>query len=1661
MADNTELNNIDTNSNVEDAPEKETSVPSIANLDHTISDEAGTRLDIDDIYGGMIKPTEITGEVKQSFLEYAMSVITARAIPDVRDGLKPVQRRIVYGMGEAGITPNRPHKKSAWTVGEVMGKYHPHGDCLDKDTLVYLLDGTVHTIKELTELNEPQWVIAVSTDTNELIPVKAHDFRIGQMATDIYHIHFTNGYEVRVTGNHPFLLVNGSWLHARDLKSNMILDSTTLMADSDGYIRESSVDGNSNRLSKQLHRLVADAMGISDATHDVLHHVNFNKHDNRPDNICAISRAEHALIHHDYETGLANGRKTMFSDESVMRDAIRRKNSMLISLYNAHQGIMKALYALRILDERGLSLTYENYESLRSEIYNLTKIDMMIQRGDINSFDDLVEKYLAGYRPYDTSTAIIHDNADIIESSEPSTTKHGHYPEGRLSRMIADKACKCNFTKLITLSDMVNTNGENRASKWHTEETFNDFRDSHLAVIESVTVEHLDEPQPMYDFTVDTYHNMLLPISDDCSLFCCAHNSSIYDAMSHMSQDFAMETPLIDGHGNFGSIDGDKPAAMRYCLTGDALVSTEDGLVQIADIVPGAANESDNPITLKIKTINGCCTSASMLFNSGTHPIYQLVLKNGMTIRGTANHPVLALDTKTFLPIWKTLNTIKTDDAVLVDISTDNACFGNNQDMDEARMLGCMISEGCITTQHRIAINNTDINMVQPVVDWAHKCVSNDNNQIRTNTTKNHTLYEWCSANKDLYNKYLSYFEQEPNSQTIRIPKAVFAGTREYLIEFLRYLFEGDGAAECRNSIFDSGRKQTISYTTKSIRLAHDIQNILAMQFGIISSVYYSSSRNIYVLTITGNNAYRFATTIGFVSERKNAICHSMMPITPANNSHEVIPGLADFLRNQVPGMVRGLRSKTAYDKYKNQLPFPVQTHCDAILDYYLPVMVSSCEMTKSNEVVYSIRVDDESHAFIANGLINHNTESRLSRASMELLRDIDEDVVDTQPNYDDSLTEPVVLPAHFPNLLVNGTKGIAVGMATNIAPHNLGETIDATCALIDNPDITLAALMHHMPGPDFPTGGIICGTKGIAEAYATGRGSAIVRSRVHIERGKGNRDSIVVTEIPYQVNKAELHKQISNLAESQPELGIAGVTDESNRKGIRLVIKLKAHVEPEVVLNNLYKKTQLQTNFNALNIALVNGKPEQLSLKEILQKYIDHQVDVTRRRSQHRLDKCQHALTIQQGLLIAADRIDEVIDTIRSSADEASANAALQTLLSVTEEQAKAILAMRLSKLTRLDTDQLKQTIAELNDEIAQLKLLLSDNAVMMAHIKDDLLSVKAKLNRPRKTTILEEAPQELEVEDLIADEDMVITFTTGGYIKRVPLSVYRSQRRGGKGKSALTTKADEITADVVVASTHASILLFTDTGRVFRKKVYEIPPASRTARGTHMANLLKLDKNEHVCAHIVCGDNDNGNTLIILTEKGIGKRTPFSAFERISSGGKIAMPLNDDDHIVSVLRIQNDSDIVILTTRGGYTVGMRADALHTYSRTARGVRAISLRPDDRLLCAHVTEDDSDCVLVITEKGFGKRTVVKDFPLHARNSKGILSMRLSPERGSVAAAAIVKPTDEVIIITEDGIMLRTQASSIHEASRVTKGIKIMSVATDDRVTSIALAKDE
>jgi len=1152
-------------------------------------------------------------------------------------------------------------------------------------------------------------------------------------------------------------------------------------------------------------------------------------------------------------------------------------------------------------------------------------------------------------------------------------------------------------------------------------------------------------------------------------------DASIYDTLVRMAQPWSLRYPLVDGQGNFGSPGNDPPAAMRYCLTGDALVRLPFGQsVRIGDVVPSARPNSENAIELKVLDRHGDPVLADRLFHSGEHQTYAVTTAEGYEVTGTANHPLLCLVDVGGVPtlLWKLIEEIRPNDYVVLQ-RTPPVELGPADwyDVLEALLLGAFISEGFVS-ETRAGFNNCDRDYFNTVVGAYDAVVGGRRYVSSRMIASGSTLHELDVQNLTELKKTRLSDLCGQRSADKAIPDWLWQSPAAVKRAFLHALFEGDGSCSAlpRNTI-------QISYSTRSERLAINVQQML-LEFGVVSRRYRMAVGEHKVVITNRAQAETFAAQIGFGGAKQTKltkILYAMPPCAGMDTDH--VPGLAAFIRKHAGGswsdrdwlnrhyVDRIQRWRTRGAEILGHIADPdVRAITTDLTDgrfYYARV----ARVTDAGvQPVYSLRVDTDDHAFLTNGFVSHNTEARLTPLAMEMLREIDEETVDFIPNYDGRVQEPTVLPSRFPNLLANGSGGIAVGMATNIPPHNLRELAEAVFWCLENheadEEATLAAVTQRVKGPDFPTAGLIVGTQGIVDAYKTGRGSIRMRGVVEVEEARG-RTSLVITELPYQVNHDNFITSIAEQVRDGKLTGIANVEDQgSDRVGVRIVVELKRDAVAKVVLNNLYKHTQLQTSFGANMLAIVDGVPRTLRLDQLIRHYVAHQLDVIVRRTTYRLRKANERAHILRGLVKALDALDEVIALIRASETVDIARAGLIELLDVDEIQAQAILDMQLRRLAALERQRIIDDLAKIEAEIADLEDILAKPERQRAIVRDELTEIVDKHGDDRRTRIIA-ADGDVSDEDLIAREDVVVTITETGYAKRTKTDLYRSQKRGGKGVQGAGLKQDDIVRHFFVCSTHDWILFFTTQGRVYRAKAYELPEASRTARGQHVANLLAFQPEERIAQVIQIRGYEDAPYLVLATRNGLVKKSKLTDFDSNRSGGIVAINLRDSDELVGAVLCSSEDDLLLVSANGqSIRFSATDEALRPMGRATSGVQGMRFNTEDYLLSLNVVREGT-YLLVATSGGYAKRTGIDEYPVQGRGGKGVLTVMYDRRRGRLVGAVIVDDDSELYAITSGGGVIRTAARQVRKAGRQTKGVRLMNLGEGDTLLAIARNAEE
>lgn len=1153
-------------------------------------------------------------------------------------------------------------------------------------------------------------------------------------------------------------------------------------------------------------------------------------------------------------------------------------------------------------------------------------------------------------------------------------------------------------------------------------------------------------------------------------------DSSIYDTLVRMAQPWSLRYPLVDGQGNFGSPGNDPPAAMRYCLTGDALVRLPFGqAVRIGDVVEGARPNSDNVVDLKVLDRHGNPVVADRLFHSGDHQTYTVQTTEGYEVTGTANHPLLCLVDLAGVPtlLWKLVEEVRPGDRVVLQRSSPAEIGPADWEPTlEALLAGAFVSEGFVS-ETRAGFNNLDASYFGMVVA-AYDAIVGGARYVSQRTIKSGSLLHELDVQNlsEVRRSRLAALIGQRSAQK-SVPEWIWQAPTAVKRVFLQALFEGDGSCSAlpRNAI-------QVSYSTRSERLAKDVQQML-LEFGVVSKRYRHATGEHKVVVTNRAQAELFASQIGFGGAKQEKLVGILSALPPcAGLDDDHVPGLAGFIRRYCGSrwVDRDWLNRHNIDRLSrwrrdgaeilSRIADPdVRAIASELTDgrFYYAEVASVIEA--GTQAVYSLRVDTDDHAFITNGFVSHNTEARLTPLAMEMLREIDEETVDFVPNYDGRVQEPTVLPSRFPNLLANGSGGIAVGMATNIPPHNLRELAEAVFWCLDNHDAdeetTLDAVMERVKGPDFPTSGLIVGSQGINDAYRTGRGSIRMRGVVEIEEDARGRALLVITELPYQVNHDNFITSIADQVRDGKLVGIANIEDQSSdRVGLRIVVEVKRDAVAKVVLNNLYKHTQLQTSFGANMLSIVDGVPRTLRLDQMIRHYVAHQLDVIVRRTTYRLRKANERAHILRGLVKALDALDEVIALIRASQTVDVARQGLISLLDIDEIQAQAILDMQLRRLAALERQKIIDDLAKIEAEIADLEDILAKPERQRGIVQQELAEIVEKYGDDRRTRIIA-ADGDVADEDLIAREDVVVTITETGYAKRTKTDLYRSQKRGGKGVQGAGLKQDDIVAHFFVCSTHDWILFFTTQGRVYRAKAYDLPEALRTARGQHVANLLAFQPEERIAQVIQIKGYEDAPYLVLATRNGLVKKSKLTDFDSNRSGGIVAINLREGDELVGAMLCSAEDDLLLVSANGqSIRFSATDEALRPMGRATSGVQGMRFNADDYLLSLNVVREDT-YLLVATAGGYAKRTAIEEYTAQGRGGKGILTIQYDPKRGRLVGALIVDDDSELYAITSGGGVIRTAARQVRKAGRQTKGVRLMNLGEGDTLIAIARNADE
>lgn len=1174
---------------------------------------------------------------------------------------------------------------------------------------------------------------------------------------------------------------------------------------------------------------------------------------------------------------------------------------------------------------------------------------------------------------------------------------------------------------------------------------------------------------------------------------------AVYDALVRMAQDFSLRYPLVFGQGNFGSIDGDPPAAYRYCVSGDSLILTDKGFQRI-EKVSGKENIEMNVLS-KDKKIN----KATKWFDSGIHPTKKLITNKGYSLSGSFNHPVLTLFKDNFgkpVFVWKTLEEIKEGDFVVLDRLQDDfwpkkeinleryipkiknkrikkRIVPKYLDKDLSFILSSLLAKGTLG-QKKIEFCNSDESwIVQFEEKWKRLFPDSNLHKFKRKPSSYGKKEYWRLECHCLYT--IDFLRNigllSLKSRHRKFPELILQSPKNVLKEFVKVFFEEEG------SLAYNKKMKEIRLCSSNESLINHF-HIILLRFGIDSFKRYDKHKNLSLLQIRGKrNFLRFYKEIGFISERKNTLLEFVLSTYQKDYSTtDYVPFISDFIRSLAGYSGEEFVMKHNFDRYGNmsknygkisqivlnKTGINIQSVFEYFLTYqYLFDKVISIK-NSGNKKVYSIKVDSNCHSFISNGFISHNTEARLQQISSELLQDIDKETVKFLPNFDNSLKEPELLPGKLPALMLNGATGIAVGMATNIPPHNLKEVCDAIVAYIKNPKISIDELVEIVRGPDFPTGGYVSGD--MKELYTTGKTRLILRGKTGTEKVR-NRDAIVITEIPYMVNKSGLVTQIADFIQKKKVRDVSDIRDESSRGKIRIVLEMRKGANSKFVINSLYKYTRLQDSFNVNFLALVKGQPKVLSLRNVVEEYVNYRKHIITNRTKFELKKAEERIEIVQGLLIALKDIDQIIALIKKTKNVAEASEGLVHKFKLTKRQAQAVLETKLQQLTTLERDKLIKEEKELKQRISEYKKVLGDIKEVLKIIVKEVTELRSKYGDERRTQVMSKI-SEISEKDLVQRKEVIINITEKGYCKRMDVKSYKEQKRGGRGVIGSNLATGDFVRQLITCSTHDYLMFFTTRGRVLWLKAYDIPEAERYSKGKALINLLSL-KDEKVTSVISVSSFDD--FLFMATKKGIVKKISLKHFSKPRASGLIAINLpgsgTESDSLIDVQLVKK-GDEVLLATKKGQAIRFSSNEVRDMGRASYGVAGIRLNKGgvgvvkslkvgslyDEVVSLEVLK--SDAILTITKNGFGKRTSVKDYRKTARAGKGVINLKVTGKTGDIVTTTSVNPSDSIIITTAKGMVIRTSLKNIRVMGRATQGVRIVKLQPGDSVTDLIKVQD-
>lgn len=1142
-------------------------------------------------------------------------------------------------------------------------------------------------------------------------------------------------------------------------------------------------------------------------------------------------------------------------------------------------------------------------------------------------------------------------------------------------------------------------------------------------------------------------------------------DSSVYDAMVRMAQDFNYRYPLVLGQGNFGSIDGDSAAAMRYCVVGDTLVNTDKGLMFMDEIVENSQLSSETDIDFTIESFEGVKNKAVKFFNSGVHDIIEIKTQFGYSVKGTHNHPLLVIEkTEQGKPkfVWKTMDQLSLNDYIVINRSENQVQSNEDKATElEAKLLGSMISEGYISREdlkrYTLGFNNTNLQFVDDVKEMLSILYSNTNIYEHTRVFENRkTVKEISIDNKGIYNEFREKYEFEAGSHNKFVPKVIKQSSFNIQRKFLQYLFEGDG---CTNHLGD--KNIHISYSSSSIRLIKEVQ-IMLLQFGIVSTIH-KDLEGFRLLIFGLSNIKKFKDNIGFAYSEKQGRLEELYKMAysgnPSLSKTDFIPFISDYIRGKYNSdflTKHNFDRKDRFEKNKEVLKEILSQEDFDLLSYlhnldciYLPIREIN---DAGRDVVYSVKVDSECHSFTANGIINHNTESKMSPIAEQILRDVDKNTVDYIPNYDNTEKEPVVLPSRVPNLLINGTTGIAVGMAANIPSHQLGEAIDAVVAMLRNPKISIDELIPIINAPDFPTGGIILGREEVNQAYRTGRGKIRLRGKMHIENGQNNRPEIIITAIPYGVVKPRLIEKIAELVRLEKLVDIFDIRDESDRNGMRVALELKRGANAPAIIKDLFKLTDLETTFGVINLAIVNGVPKELNLQEMIYHYIEHQRVIVSRRSEYELIRLRKREHILEGLVIAGNAVDEVVNTIKRSRTAPMAKKALMEGFNLSDIQAQAILDLRLHRITGLEVANTEKELKQVKREITRLEKILANKKLIDKLIEEELLEVKENFNDTRRTEIVD-IEDEVELEALhtpqMVTKDLVVAITNKNILHTVPKEVFENN----SGDNLFYLEEGEYVIQTLPVKCENVLGLFTSDGQFFKLNATELKENGRNQKGVNLLSTFGI-KGKVSVAGIVSFKNLDSEELLYFTTKG-GFIKKMKASEILKSRAGIQyIKTKEGDYVLSA-EIGEENENVLVTTESGMILQFETKAINPFGRMSNGVVMIKLADGDTVLSANLVKDNTHFVMQ-TENGFTKKVDITEIKVQGRGGKGLKSGKYDKKSGNLTSSILVKETNRIVSFFSEGTVV-SKVEELQTLSKDSKGEVIQPATTGVLTDSFAI----